>query len=443
MVVDYVKKKEIVLPVGLGIIFSLIYYKLPLNYFAFFLLGVMGVVLILHDIRLGIFAAVIVLPFMPDMLNLLYMIFMVGVYLYKALFKDVNPLTREPVDVPILIFALLILISTITSIDPSGSFRDLAIHLTAMGFMLVVINSIKTKEDFNILITFLVIAATLVALYGLYQYKVGVDMEDKWVDVANNPDVKTRVYSVFGNPNILAEYLIMVIPISISLFWYSKKVHKKAIFLGTSLILMLALVLTLSRGGWIGFAFGILVFVILIEKRLLLSIIPLVLGAVYFLPQSILNRILSIGNLGDSSNAYRLKIWDITLDIIRDNWLVGVGFGYIPFKSTFETYIRTMPAYHSHNTYLQITGEMGILGLIIFISFIFILYKYSIKRLIKGEDRYIRTMAGGVLAGLAALLGHGAVESVLYLPKIIITFWTLVALLLALMRISGKPEEIS
>lgn len=442
MVVDYMKKKELILPIGLGIIFSLIYYKLPLNYFVLFLLGTMGVVLILHDIRLGIFAAVILLPFMPDMLNLLYMIFMVGVYLYKALFKDINPLTKEPMDLPILVFALLILISTITSIDPLGSFRDLAIHLTAMGFMFVLVNSIKTKKDFNILITFLVIAATLVALYGLYQYKVGVDMEDKWVDAANNPDVKTRVFSVFGNPNILAEYLIMIIPISISLFWYSKKLHKKAIFLGISLILMLALVLTLSRGGWIGFAFGILIFVILIEKKLLLSIIPLVLGGVYFLPQSILNRISSIGNLRDSSNAYRLKMWDITLDIIRDNWLVGVGFGYIPFKHTFETYIRTMPVYHSHNTYLQITGEMGILGLIVFLGLIFIIYKYSIKRLIKGEDRYIRTMAAGVLAGLAALLGHGAVESVLYLPRIIITFWTLVALLLALMRISGKPEEI-
>ncbi len=98
-----------------------------------------------------------------------------------------------------------------------------------MGFMFVLVNSIKTKKDFNILITFLVIAATLVALYGLYQYKVGgVDMEDKWVDAANNPDVKTRVFSVFGNPNILAEYLIMIIPISISLFWYSKKLHKKS-----------------------------------------------------------------------------------------------------------------------------------------------------------------------------------------------------------------------
>nr|WP_272878443.1 O-antigen ligase family protein [Clostridium sp. Cult3] len=235
----------------------------------------------------------------------------------------------------------------------------------------------------------------------------------------------------------------MIIPISASLFWYSKKIHKKAIFLITSLILTIALVLTLSRGGWVGFAFGIFIFIILIEKKLLLSIIPIVLAGVYFLPQSIVNRILTIGNLGDSSNAYRIRLWKITLEIIRDNWLVGVGFGYIPFKTTFETYIRTMPAYHSHNTYLQTMGEMGILGLIVFIMLIFVLYKYGIKRLMKQEDRYIRTMAGGVLAGLAALLAHGAVESVLYLPKIIITFWTLVGLILALMRISGESKEIS
>jgi len=442
-VVERINKKELILPVALGILFSFIYYKLPLNYFMFLVLGTIGVVLILYEIRIGIYLAVLMLPFMPDMLNLLYLIFLVGVYIYKGLFKMTNPLSKEAVDIPIIIYALLILISTITSIDPSGSFRDLAIHFTAIGFVLVVINNIQTKEDFNILVTFLVIAATLVALYGLYQYKVGVEMEDKWVDSVNNPDIKTRVYSVFGNPNILAEYLIMIIPISAALFWYSKKIHKKAIFLITSLILTIALVLTLSRGGWVGFAFGIFIFIILIEKKLLLALIPIALLGIYFLPQSIINRILTIGNLGDSSNAYRIRLWKITLEIIRDNWLVGVGFGYIPFKTTFETYIRTMPAYHSHNTYLQTMGEMGILGLIVFVMFIFVLYKYAIKRLMKDEDRYIRTMAGGVLAGLSALLAHGAVESVLYLPKIIITFWTLVALILALMRISGKSKEIS
>ncbi len=150
----YKQKKELILPVALGILFSFIYYKLPLNYFMFLVLGTIGVVLILYEIRIGIYLAVLMLPFMPDMLNLLYLIFLVGVYIYKGLFKMTNPLSKEAVDIPIIIYALLILISTITSIDPSGSFRDLAIHFTAIGFVLVVINNIQTKEDFNILVTF-------------------------------------------------------------------------------------------------------------------------------------------------------------------------------------------------------------------------------------------------------------------------------------------------
>lgn len=443
MVVESMKKREAILPIGLGIIYSIIYHKLPLNYFAITLLGLVGIILILYDIRIGIYAGIFIFPFMPDILNLLFMIFMVGVYLYKALFKQVNPLIEQPIDMPIIFYVAVIIISTITSIDPSGSFRDLAIHLTSIGFLFVIVNNIKTKKDFNILIVFLVISATLVALYGFYQYKVGVEIEDKWVDAVNNPDVKTRIYSVFGNPNIFAEYLIMVIPISLSLFWFSKKIHKKAIFLVTSLILILALVLTLSRGGWVGFAFGMFVFLLLIEKRLLLSIIPLGLGAIYFLPQTILNRILSIVNFADSSNSYRIRMWKITLDIIKDNWLVGVGFGHLPFKATFETYIRTMPTYHAHNTYLETMAEMGVLGFIIFIAFIFILFKYSIKKLIKGKDNYIRVMAIGVVSGLAAVLAHGAVENVLYIPRIITTFWILVALLLTLIRISDNLPEIS
>ncbi|MCF6463856.1 O-antigen ligase family protein [Clostridium sp. Cult1] len=443
MVVESIKRKAILLPIGLGIIFSMVYHRLPLNYFAIILLGLIGIVLILYDIRIGIYAGVFIFPFMPDMLNLLFMIFMVGVYLYKALFKKSNPLTKQPIDMHIIFYVGIIIISTITSIDPSGSFRDLAIHLTSIGFLFVIVNNIDTKRDFNILIVILVISAVLVAAYGFYQYKVGVEIEDKWVDTTNNPDVKTRIYSVFGNPNIFAEYLIMLIPISLSLFWFSKKIHKKAIFLISSLILILALVLTLSRGGWVGFAFGMFVFVLLIEKRLLLSIIPLGIGAIYFLPSTILNRIASIVNFADSSNSYRLRMWKITLDIIKDNWLVGVGFGHLPFKATFETYIRTMPTYHAHNTYLETMAEMGILGFIIFTIFIFVLFKYSIKKLVKGKDNYIKTMAIGVLSGLAAVLAHGAVENILYIPRIITTFWILVALLLTLIRISDKLPETS
>ena len=440
MVVNYLRRKDFTLPLLFGLMFSVLYNLLPIKYFGASIIGFLGLIIILYDIRWGIIAAVFAMPFLPDMLGLLFMYSLVGVYLFNNIFKEHNPITKSSIDMPIILFGIIIVISTVTSINFMGSLRDLALHLGGLSFVFVMVNSIKNKEDFNVIMTVLVFSATLVALYGLYQYVVGVEIEKAWLDVENNPDVKVRVFSVFNNPNILAEYLIMLIPISVGLFWQTTKLSKKIIFLGTTLVMILAMVLTLSRGGWIGFAFSALVFILLVEKRLLLSIVPITLGAVYLLPQTIINRILSIGNLSDSSNAYRIKIWEITMDIIRDHPIVGVGFGHLPFKQTFETYIRTMPTFHAHNTYLQTAAEMGIVGLLVFLFFLFILFKYGINKLIKSEDKYIKIMAAGAFSGLAGVLAHGGVENVLYLPRIIMTFWFLVAFILTLVRIKDKQE---
>jgi putative inorganic carbon (HCO3(-)) transporter len=443
VVVDNLKRKEFILPIGLGILFALLYYKLPLKYFVCLFLGVIVAIATLYDVKFGVCASVFVLPYMPDMLNLLFMLFVFCAFVYDQIFRESNKLETDSIDMPIALFVILIVISTITSVNPSGSFRDLAIHLISLAFVFVVVNSIKDKKDLNVLLTFMVFTATIVALYGFYQYKVGVEMEDKWVDATNNPGLTARVFSVFGNPNICAEYLIMTIPIAFALFWNTKKLSKKIIFLLSSLALTAALLLTYSRGGWVGFAFGLFMFVLLVEKRLFLLLIPLTIIALNFLPPSIVNRIMSIGNLGDSSNSYRIRIWKIVLDIIKDYWVAGVGFGYIPFKQVYETYIRTMPAYHAHNMYLETLAEMGVPGFISLIIFIFILYKYSIKTFKKCDDKYIKVMAGGVLSGLSAVFFHGLVENVLYLPKIIITFWTLVSFILVLKNISKEHEEIS
>lgn len=435
------KRKELLLPLIFGILFAIMYPILPLKYFAAVLIGFIGLVAILYDIKIGIAAALFAIPFLPDMISLLFIVFLIMVYFYEHLLKKENSLNFEPVYIPMILYGIIIFIGTITSINPVGSFRDLTIHLASLGLVFVMVNTINKLEEFNVIVTLVVFSATIVALIGLYQYVVGVPIDASWIDVENNPDIKARVYSVFGNPNVLAEYLIMIIPLSISLLWYSKKIHKKVIFLGTSGVLIMALVLTLSRGGWIGFAFSALIFILLVEKRLLLSIIPISLGGVLFLPQSILHRIISIGNLADSSNAYRLKMWEIALDIIKDNPLAGVGLGHLPFKQTFEMYIRTMPTYHAHNTYLEIAAELGIPGLIAFLFLLFVVFKYGILSLINGENRYIKIMAAGVFAGLGGLLAHGAVENVIYLTRIIVYFWILIGFILVLMKIK-KQEEI-
>ncbi len=441
MVVVKDKKIEMLIPAILGILFSIAYFILPIEYLLAAILGSLGLILILKDIHIGLMIGVFILPFAPDMLGLLYMFLLLAVFFFQQLFKrDRQELAENFMDTPIILYLLVIIISTITSIKPGmdGSLRDLALHLGGLSFLFVMVNTVKTKEDFNRIMSFLLAAASLVALYGLYQYVVGVELDAAWVDVENNPDLKTRVYSVFYNPNILAEYLIMLIPLAVGLFWFTKKLAKKIFYLAIVLIMSLALILTMSRGGWLGFAFSALIFIILIERRLLLSIIPISLAGVFFLPQSIINRILSIRNVADSSNAYRLKLWEITGDIIRDNPIAGVGFGHIPFKETFETYIRTMPTYHAHNTFLQVAAEIGLTGLLAFVLFLFVTFKYGVKILNKSEDRYIRTMGAAAIAGLGGLIFHGIVENVLYIPRIIITFWMLVSFILTLVRIEEE-----
>ncbi len=387
---------------------------------------------------LALMGATFLMPFLPDMAGLLMMYSLVGIYLFNDVLNEHKDLTKSSMDIPIILYVIVIIISTFTSINFMGSFRDLALHLGGLSFVFVMSNSIKTKNAFNAIVTVMVFSASLVALYGIYQYFVGVEIDKAWLDVENNPDIRVRVFSVFHNPNILAEYLIMVIPLSVGLLWYTKKISKKIIFLGTTLIMILAMLMTLSRGSWVGFAFSALVFILLIEKRLLLSIIPISLGAVYFLPQTIMNRILSIGNFADSSIAYRFTMWEITLDIIRDYPIAGVGFGHLPFKQVFETYIRTMPIYHSHNTYLQTAAEMGIPGLLVLLFLLFILFKYGILNLVKSQDRYIKILSAGALSSLAGVLAHGIAENVLYLPRIIFTFWILVGFILTLDRINSQ-----
>lgn len=440
--VSHFKKKELLLPLITGILFSILYYIIPLKFFIIIVVGFMGIISILYNIKIGIICGIFLFPFLPDQLGLIYMIFLVLTFVYQQIVRQSTELTKSSIDMPIILIGIIIIFSTITSINPIDSFRDLVIHMVGIGFLVVIINSINNLEDFNKIATTLVFSATLIGLYGLYQYVVGVEMDPAWVDTERNQGVTIRIYSVFGNPNILAEYLLMIIPLSVGLFWYSKKLSKKIIFLGTTCVMMLALLLTLSRGAWVGIAVAALFFIVLVDKRILLSIIPISVGAVYLLPQTILNRILSIANLQDSSNAYRIEMWGITSDIIRDNWMAGVGFGHLPFKQTFETYIRTMPTYHAHNTYLEIAAELGIPGLIVFLGFIFILFKYGYVKLIKNENKYIKIMGAATLSVLGGLLAQGLVENIFYLPKIIITFWILVSFILTLTRISEREGKI-
>ena len=134
-------------------------------------------------------------------------------------------------------------------------------------------------------------------------------------------------------------------------------------------------------------------------------------------------------------------MWQITREVIKDNPIIGVGLGHLPFKYAFESYIRTMPVFHSHNTYLQTLAEMGILGFILFMITLGTVYFYGTKTLLRHEDRFFKIIGAGLLAGLTGILVHGMFENILYLMKITTTFWIVISMIFVLGRIAQKEQR--
>lgn len=439
-----VRAKKLPLIIFMSLIVLLTYLFLSTKIFLATILLFVGIFFVFYDIKTGLCLMAFAYPFLPDMLGLLGFLAMGFMVFIRQIILGEKDFSVDILGLPIGFFLIYAIINTFTSVNVMGSIRDLALNCAGISFVFAMVNSLNKKEDINVFVSFLMLSSLFAALVGVRQIFTGVVMRPEWTDVENSQDIAVRIYSVFTNPNIFAEYLVMLTPLAVGTMWYTKSMKKKLTFIIGVGVLLLALLMTMSRGGWLGIFVAAFVFVLIVDKRLLVLAIPIVLIAVPFLPKSILQRFISIGSNVDSSILYRTKIYQITANIIKDNFINGVGFGYIPFKQVYETYIRTMPIYHAHNTFLEIFAEGGIIGLLVFLILIFSLIKNGLCYLTKSSDKYIKYLGAGAMASLFGILANGMTEHILYMPRIIFTFWILVGLIICLIRLSkdSNKEEL-
>lgn len=373
---------------------------------------------------------IIGIPYLSDMQLVLLSIGVVGIYIVYYIVEGNFKFNYTPANIFLLIFGVLVFLNTVFSIDPSGSFRDFTLHIASLGVMFVFINSRKSKQDMYLINIVLVLVAVTVSMLAINQFINGVEMGSGWVDPTQNPDLTTRVFATFENPNLLAEYLILIFPVAIALVFYSRGFIKRLLFGASALIILIALGLTYSRGGYVALGVGLVIFLFLVNRKALLALIPVGMAGILLLPNSIIQRVMTIGNLQDTSIIYRINTIVKSIDIVKDFWYSGIGVGYIPFQQITPLYIKTMAPYHTHNLYLQIAVEMGVVGIIVFLLLIFTLIKMSIKVVFNSESRFVRVFTAAYVASLASILTHGVAEHIFFNPKIIISFWLIVGILI-------------
>ncbi len=369
-------------------------------------------------------------PILSTMQVLLLVLFSTVSFMIKVCLNPDFKFTYTPLNGIVIVFILMYILASIISLDMISSVKIAMLVSAFTIFYFVIVNSIQNKKQLKIMLNIFVIAGGIVSVYGIYQYLfAGSFASSSFVDKEMFQDIKTRVNGTFDNPNVLGEYLLFVIPIVASLFISSKGWLNKIFYLGVGGVTAICLALTYSRGCYLGLLLALAVFVLLISLKWIVAFLLGVMVAPAFLPQSIINRFSSIGNMSDSSTSYRVSIWKGAIDMIKDYWYRPIGQGTVAFNSIYPLYSYSgVGAQHTHNLFLQLLIETGILGMLSFLGVIYKFFQNVFCGLKNTKDKFYRYCFIGFASGMIGFLLQSMFDNTWYNNKIILIFWIFIAL---------------
>ena len=170
-------------------------------------------------LRCGLWCALTaaVAPLLPTMAVLALVLVSFASLALVLIRQRERQLCYSPMTPYLLVFAGIYLAAIALSVTPRGSLQPGVLFICFTLFALVVENVVATRRQAVVFTGVLVVSAGAVSLVGVMQYLLGVPGESSWVDSEMFSSITTRVYSTLQNPNMLAEYLVLVRPLGVAL----------------------------------------------------------------------------------------------------------------------------------------------------------------------------------------------------------------------------------
>ena len=370
--------------------------------------------------------AAVLAPLIPTMGVLALCMVAYGSVLLRLLHDRSYGYERSPLSLPVNVYAAFYLIGTLHSVDRSGSLYIGVLSIVFILFSTVLYYSVDRQRQLDLLTALMVTAAAAVSCYGILQYKFRWGYQSAaWIDDDMFSSIRFRVSATLQNPNMLGQYLLLMIPLGGAKLLGSKGTLKKLYYFCCCAAMCLCMLLTFSRGAWLGLMFAGVIFFVLLRPRLLFMA-PFALIALYMmLPETIAQRFTSIGDLTDSSTSYRLNIWLGTIRMLRDGyWKLGIGPGVDAFNKIYPYYsYETVVAPHAHNLFLQIVCDAGIAALIVFLWILLRLYRTLCAALRIEKDFMSKLLQIACLSGMSGFLVQAMTDYSFYNYRVMFIFW--------------------
>lgn len=380
----------------------------------------------------------------------LLLVVMVLLWGWKWLvFRREDNFKQAPLDMPIVVFiAVMLFMLIFNSPDYAISLEGFRAIVQYILWYFVVIQLLRDKKSAKNVCLALVLATGLMGIHGVFQYIIGVEMPAGWVD-QNEAGVRTRVYSILTSPNIMGSLMTLVAPISVSFVFSEKNIYKKLLFAFLSLMMVASLVFTFSRGAWIGFAVAVAIYVFIKDKRMFIPAIVFAVIVVLAVP-SVGNRIaymLSPEYIESSLRGGRLVRWLTGLEILEQAPLLGTGLGHfggavaINHGLTHLVGINVVKTFYMDNYYLKTAVESGIIGFLAFVMLMYSVFISSVRTINVTEEKAMKELEIGILAGLSGVMIHNWVENVFEVPLMTSLFWLLAGVMMHLWYINYHRKK--
>lgn len=253
------------------------------------------------------------------------------------------------------------------------------------------------------------------------------------------------LFSGYINMNVFAVHILVAILLLLGLMLNLRHEGKLLAVIGI-IILMAALIITRSRGAWLGFFLGLFYLIIRTKSALLLvlaGIVLVLLLTIDVLHTAIFSRV-AVTSLQDPSLGGRWLLWAYALKVLKNNWLFGVGimnYRFVKHLYGFPWPMALASQHHAHNLFLELFVDLGLLGIVAFL-WLKISVFLRVERTLKyfpGHSQ-IRNLGVGLNAALLGYAVHSLWDCLIWQHGAFILLGILLGLGICFNRLFTAPR---
>ena len=367
------------------------------------------------------------------------------------------PSVRTPVDGPALLLLALVPLSFWITVDRALTAAAVSRLLAGLALAYGLVNWVTGAKRLHLLALGIAGLGLGLAFFGLISVEWPLDKLGfipptlyRWTSA--RPVVLARVSDVV-NPNILAGALVMTLPFTLGALLGQSNPRGTGLlgrrgfhwvwFGGTAVASAGMLLLTKSRGAWLGTAVAVWILLLYRWPRLI-WLLPIGLLSLAGVAWRIGPTLVADGLAGEMN---RFELWSRSLYVIQDMPYTGAGAGtFKPILGTqFPFFLHGAWVEHAHNLFLQVAVDLGLPGLIAFLALLLLALWCALdaaRRYRQADERALAALSWAGLASLVAMLVHGTVDATTWIvSRGAFVPWVIIGTILALHHQSiGLPR---